>query len=241
MRPAGFAVASASADGSEATLDGASGAQERRFRAHDGAARCCAYASGGSGVLVTGSDDRSARVWDAVSGECLAVLLGHTGAVDAVALAPGGSTLATGGADGAVLLWDAAPPATPEPAAARAARWPAALALLHRAATAALAFPSDSAEHAAALAARDEAALLLPAALAPGCACAVCAEPCVPGASGDARPVAFPCAHAFHAGCVVPWLLEQGDALAACPLCRRTASAGRAQPQCCLEVRRDAA
>jgi WD40 repeat protein len=58
-------------------------------------------------MLLSGSDDWTARLWDASSGKCEAVCVGHAGAVTAVQVAHSkeGSRLVTGAADGTVAVW----------------------------------------------------------------------------------------------------------------------------------------
>lgn len=55
--------------------------------------------------VVTGSDDRTARVWS-TRGRELAVLRGHLGAVTTVAVNPSGDRILTVSADGTARLWD---------------------------------------------------------------------------------------------------------------------------------------
>ena len=55
--------------------------------------------------LVSGSWDKTARVWDLDTGACVAELAGHTQAVWAVLPLPGGRLL-TGSADRSIRLWD---------------------------------------------------------------------------------------------------------------------------------------
>jgi WD40 repeat protein/serine/threonine protein kinase len=58
--------------------------------------------------LITGSDDRTARVWDAKSGRALPPLFQHDAGVTAVALSQDGKLLVTGWeGSGQVTLWDA--------------------------------------------------------------------------------------------------------------------------------------
>src|SRR5262249_31084064 len=64
-------------------------------------------------LVATGSDDRTARVWDALSGEPATPPLWHGGAVSHVSLSPDGRYLLTGSADGATRLWDLAGRRTP--------------------------------------------------------------------------------------------------------------------------------
>ena len=47
-------------------------------------------------------------VWDAASGQCLAVLKGHSAAVGALAFSPDGSRIISGAADKTLRVWDAA-------------------------------------------------------------------------------------------------------------------------------------
>jgi len=55
---------------------------------------------------VTGSSDRTVRVWDLASGECLRTLEGHTAGVSSVALTPDGRQAVTGSGDRTVRVWD---------------------------------------------------------------------------------------------------------------------------------------
>jgi ribosome biogenesis protein YTM1 len=60
--------------------------------------------------LVTGSKDRTVRVWQYNPGSaalrCVGVCSGHTDSVESVATAPGAAVFASGGWDNKVLLWD---------------------------------------------------------------------------------------------------------------------------------------
>jgi len=57
--------------------------------------------------IMTGSDDESARVWDAQTGELIRTLEGHAGGVTSVAFSPDGALLLTGSDDKSARLWDA--------------------------------------------------------------------------------------------------------------------------------------
>ncbi|MBE9159891.1 pentapeptide repeat-containing protein [Nodosilinea sp. LEGE 06152] len=73
------------------------------------------YANGNSGdptldpsdqFLASGSFDRTIRVWDVQTGECLRVLQGHIGAVFSLAFDPSDQFLASGSHDQTIRVWD---------------------------------------------------------------------------------------------------------------------------------------
>jgi len=57
--------------------------------------------------IVSGSDDKSVRVWDASTGEVLNVLEGHTAWVNSVAFSYDGRRIVSGSGDISVRVWDA--------------------------------------------------------------------------------------------------------------------------------------
>jgi WD40 repeat protein/serine/threonine protein kinase len=57
--------------------------------------------------IVSGSSDRTARVWDMVSGQQLLKLEGHTDEISSVAVTPDGQRIITAGADKTDRIWDA--------------------------------------------------------------------------------------------------------------------------------------
>ena len=59
-------------------------------------------------AVVTGSGDRSVRLWDAETGEEACTCLGHTNGVRCVAFSPDSSMVASGSWDKTVRLWDCA-------------------------------------------------------------------------------------------------------------------------------------
>src|SRR5205085_10333669 len=65
------------------------------FQWHKGPVSSVAWSPDGK-RLVTGSFDKTAKVWDADKGQELLFLKGHTGAVTSVAWSPDGKRLATG-------------------------------------------------------------------------------------------------------------------------------------------------
>src|SRR6185312_13634650 len=58
--------------------------------------------------VVTGSQDATAKIWDATNGKELATLQGHTAAVSAAAFSPDGTRVLTGSQDNTAKLWDPA-------------------------------------------------------------------------------------------------------------------------------------
>ncbi|CAK9113693.1 Vegetative incompatibility protein HET-E-1, partial [Durusdinium trenchii] len=58
--------------------------------------------------IVSGSYDKSVRVWDAASGQQLRELQGHRGGVNAVAFSPDGKNIVSGSDDRTERVWDAA-------------------------------------------------------------------------------------------------------------------------------------
>ncbi len=57
-------------------------------------------------VLVSASQDKTARIWNLADGKMTFELKGHTGIVDTVAYSPDGKTIATGSEDKSVKLWN---------------------------------------------------------------------------------------------------------------------------------------
>ena len=76
------------------------------LQAHSGPVRSAAFSPDGTRV-VTASDDRTARLWDAQTGKQIAVLQGHSGAVWSAAFSPDGTRVVTASDDRTARLWDA--------------------------------------------------------------------------------------------------------------------------------------
>ena len=58
-------------------------------------------------LIVTGSHDHSAKVWDSETGQQLLALQGHTDSVTCVAISPNGQRIVTGSEDKTAKVWDA--------------------------------------------------------------------------------------------------------------------------------------
>jgi roadblock/LC7 domain-containing protein len=76
-------------------------------RRHDEPVNAAAFSPDGR-LLATASDDRTARLWDAATGQEVRQLTGHTAAVTAAAFSPDGRLLATASTDETARLWDVA-------------------------------------------------------------------------------------------------------------------------------------
>lgn len=75
------------------------------IRAHSRGVRCLTYSPDGR-FLLTGSADKTAKIWEASADRLLHTLIGHTDYVSSVGISPNGKTAATGSSDGTVKLWD---------------------------------------------------------------------------------------------------------------------------------------
>jgi WD40 repeat protein len=64
--------------------------------------------------LVTGSNDRTIKLWDTTTGEEVFTLRGHAAGVLCVAFSPDGRRIASGGYDRTVRVWNTSPPASHE-------------------------------------------------------------------------------------------------------------------------------
>ncbi len=102
-------AATAVADGKPVVriVDVASGNVLQTLAGHEGAITSLAF-SGNAQRIVTGSEDRSARVWNVGDGALVATIAGHNAAVTAVALNADGGQATTAAADKVLTVWNVA-------------------------------------------------------------------------------------------------------------------------------------
>ena len=58
--------------------------------------------------VVSGSEDKTLKLWDASTGNCLATWKGHSDYVNSVAVFPAGDRVVSGSDDKTLRLWGAA-------------------------------------------------------------------------------------------------------------------------------------
>src|SRR5205823_1897137 len=81
-------------------------AESFELQGHAGHVNGVAFSPDGTRI-VSGSGDRTVKVWDVRTGTELLELRGYAGIVTGVAFSPDGARLVARGADGSVKVWDA--------------------------------------------------------------------------------------------------------------------------------------
>jgi WD40 repeat protein/serine/threonine protein kinase len=101
------AVRGKSAPDGQLTLWAVDTGRERAALKHTDVVYSVAFSPDGK-TLVSGSADKTVRLWDVGTAQARAVLKGHTSGVLSVAFSPDGKTVASGSRDTTVKLWDVA-------------------------------------------------------------------------------------------------------------------------------------
>ena len=86
-------------------LDAITGIKTSVLYGHTGHIRSLAFSLDGT-LLVSGSDDKTVKLWDVQTGGVVRTLGDDTSLVLAVSISPDGATIASGTRDGGIHLWD---------------------------------------------------------------------------------------------------------------------------------------
>jgi WD40 repeat protein len=76
------------------------------LRGHSGTVCCVVFGSDGKRI-VSGSDDKTLKVWNATTGQETLTLKGHTSRVNSVAFSPDGKRIVSASEDATLKVWDA--------------------------------------------------------------------------------------------------------------------------------------
>jgi len=88
-----------------AMLDGITGSQAAVLSGHDGWVRALTFSLDGL-LLVSGSYDKTIKLWDVQTGGVIKTFHGHTKTVYSVSISADCTTIASGSGDGTIRLWD---------------------------------------------------------------------------------------------------------------------------------------
>jgi WD40 repeat protein len=98
-------IAVSSERGEIIILDAVTGSQIAVHSGHTGRVRALAFSTNGS-LLVSGSNDKTVKLWDMQTGGVIKTFYGHTYSVYSVSISGDCATIASGSEDETVRLWD---------------------------------------------------------------------------------------------------------------------------------------
>ncbi|MBO5838211.1 MAG: hypothetical protein J6R06_00850, partial [Bacteroidales bacterium] len=76
----------------------------KTLEGHSDWVRSVAYSPDGT-KIISGSYDKTIKIWDAITGQCLKTLEGHSEWVSSVAYSPDGTKIISGSDDCTVKIW----------------------------------------------------------------------------------------------------------------------------------------
>jgi WD40 repeat protein len=88
---------------------GCGGGEVQTITGHTAGVNSVAFSPDGQHI-VSGSRDKTLKIWDANNGKQLQTLTGHTGWVTSVSFSPDGQRIVSGNYDKTVKLWHASEP-----------------------------------------------------------------------------------------------------------------------------------
>ena len=86
-------------------LDGITGSQTAVFYGHTNGVACLTFSLDGAS-LISGSDDKTIKLWDVQTGGIIKTFHGHTDTVNSVSISPDCTTVASGSGDKTIRLWN---------------------------------------------------------------------------------------------------------------------------------------
>jgi Prp8 binding protein len=103
--PDGIHIYSSSTDKSVGVFDAQVGERVKRFKGHQSFVQSCHTVRRGPPLIVSGSDDSTAKLWDTREKRCVQTIQ-HKFPVTAVSFNDSGDHIFTGGLDNVIRMWD---------------------------------------------------------------------------------------------------------------------------------------
>jgi len=103
--PLGYYFAAACMDNTMSVYSTDRPTQVRLMTGHTSDVTCCSWHQNAS-LVISGSDDKTVRLWDLRVGQSVRLLRGSPAAISSVAVSPVGDKIAAGSDSGAIHMWD---------------------------------------------------------------------------------------------------------------------------------------